>query len=88
MAKTKKKTNVTILSRTPKIEKGIPVPPQRGGGEFEFMSKMEVGDSFFLSRTQWDLKLALSSARAVGYRCGFKMRSVTEDNGARIWRVA
>lgn len=85
---TKRKYNVVQLTDTPKIEKGITMPPRRGSSDhWKFALSMGVGDSFFLSFKQYS-KNASGSFRAWAKaydKWEFSCR--TYDDGVRIWRM-
>jgi len=68
-----------------KIEKGIPVPKNHGGGlnaEYEILDRLEVGDSVLF--TTPDIKRARNNA----YRRQPKKFTFRKmPNGNRCWRV-
>jgi hypothetical protein len=71
-----------------KIEKGIPIPDSRGGGDrnkYPF-GKMEVGDSVFFDGVKSNER-PIIAARAYGRAHGLKFAVRIMDGGARIWRV-
>ena len=67
------------------IEKGVPVPKARTPMKYPF-EKMEVGDSFFVPKSQGNV----SSAAVYWQKRHKGRRFVTraENGGARCWRVA
>ncbi len=66
------------------IEKGIPVPPEKGKN-YPFLM-MEIGDSFILNKSD---RLAGPLARSYGKRHGLKFRCQKIGPAqTRIWRVA
>ena len=74
------------------IEGGIPVPSRNLCKEKYPLSRMKVGDSFFLSATKGAerrLRGAVS-ARAKRLQQKFTVRRVTENavSGLRVWRTA
>lgn len=71
-----------------KVEKGIPIPPPRknpGGSKYNFITSLEVGDSF-------TVPLSPATAHSViskySKRFGVKMTVRKESSGCRVWRVA
>lgn len=69
------------------IEKGVPMPNFLGGTGYRYpWSKMEVGDSFFVTdRTSTSVS---GSATAAAKRGHGKFRCRTVEGGVRVWRVA
>lgn len=60
------------------------IPPPSGGGGYPF-AEMEVGDSFFAAdKNANQLQNAASHWRK---RMGWKFKTRTEGEGARIWRI-
>ena len=63
-----------------KIEKGIPIPPKRGGMKYPW-NKLEVGDSFIGGKDALTTSL-------YGKRLGMVFASRKQADGTyRIWRV-
>ncbi len=70
-----------------KIERGIPMPTPRGeGGKWlSLLSKMNVGDSFFVAgEATAVLSGKVSRARI---KLGIKLAYRKENDGVRVWRV-
>jgi hypothetical protein len=70
------------------IEKGVPIPPRRGGGESIYpFDAMEVGDSFLVPNGTKSTKALHSAAQTAKKRLGrsFAVRAVA--NGTRVWRI-
>lgn len=71
------------------IQKNVPMPPGRFCGTTDVMTRLEVGDSFFLpgvtSRVAW------SRVGGIAHRLKIKLttRTVTENgiSGIRVWRI-
>lgn len=73
------------------IEKGFPIPdPRRSWTKYKFR-EMEIGDSFLVPCSRFDLAKtmnSLTSCRAHWQRkLGWKFLMRTRLNGIRIWRV-
>ncbi len=67
------------------IDKDIPLPVKRGGGNAKWpWGELEVGDSFLMPRT-----LSSASGQAVTHakKTGRKYACRTEAEGIRVWRV-
>ena len=89
MSKEKRKTSNIVPIRDgshPKIDKGIPVPSRTSA--FSFIQKMEVGDSFYLSSKQYNVKTAVNSARSAAYSFDMSLTARADHGGVRIWRVS
>lgn len=71
----------------PAVEKGIPVPPHKGG-RFEspwkpFLLTLKVGDSFIVGSLK-----ERNSILAHALRIGVKIQTrIMEKGGIRIWRI-
>lgn len=75
-----------------KIEKGIPIPPSKGGAGRPTLypfAKMEVGDSFTIesARKQQGRMCAIASDYGKRHGMRFTVRTIG-DGMLRVWRVA
>lgn len=83
----KKSKKLQTKSRTPIIEKNIPIPSTRDSYELEFMTALKVGDSFKFHPKLWDVRKAVGNARNWAKRHGIDITSRTLQDGAiRVWR--
>lgn len=71
------------------IEKDVPLPDDSRGNASKYpWRKMEVGDSFVMSKSvQGASSRATQAAKAIGNGVKFACRSLSESE-TRIWRVA
>lgn len=86
-----------VRNRKIKIEKGVPIPPRSNGGrESKYpLSEMKKGDSFLItcdssetSKTSRRLNSAVGNyQKSHGEEFQFKIRTVPEEGGVRIWRT-
>lgn len=69
-----------------KIEKGVPVPPSRGGRRTVYPWRdMEVGDSALIPGG--DQARIGASVRTFGLSAGRKFVTRKVEGGVRVWRV-
>ncbi len=74
-------------SKSPQIEKGIPIPGRYGYGYVnDLLKKMEVGDSVYFPDK--DPIQVRQSYYNLSKRLGIKMTYRKDGSGARMWRVA
>lgn len=76
-----------------KIEKNIPIQEHTRRGELtEFVSQLNVGDSFLIplegEDTIDDIRQKANSLVTSGRRQGKKLTSRSVGNGLRVWRVS
>ena len=74
----------TNMTAQPTIEKGISIPDKKMPLKYDFLTKMEVGDSVFLSVP---LKKMNTIIYLYGKRTGFKYSARTVEGGMRLWRI-
>ena len=70
-----------------KIEKGIPLPPAKGGKKTELsetLAQMEPGDSILLEVEKKAMQLKQTGSRR-GYKMAFRK---IDGQGWRVWRLA
>ena len=70
-----------------KIEEGIPVPKPWGGGSKYPFHGMNVGDSFFIEKSDIQISRVRSAAAFYGVRHGKKLSVRSFPDGLRVWRV-
>jgi hypothetical protein len=70
-----------------KIDKGVPMSVGTGRRSSYPFSTMEVGDSFFVSKTK-SVETIRSAASWHGTRNNKKFSVRKHDDGHRVWRVA
>jgi hypothetical protein len=71
------------------IEKGIPIPPKKGGKIFFPFDEMEVGDSFFVPVKEKNMRrLVNNKASKYAGKSGKKFTTRTVEGGIRCWRIA
>ena len=69
------------MANHPKIEKGFPIPTTRTG-KWDWMDKLEVGDSFVVAAGK------IATIRSAASRRGMKIRTRRHSsNEYRVWRV-
>lgn len=79
-------TPVIKLAPAIQVDKGLPIPPRRGGGpgkdSWEVIRTMEIGDSFL-----WDghPSVVYFQAKALGRKIKTRKESGV---GRRVWRIA
>lgn len=85
------KANLKLVSKpTPKIERGIKIPPVFHGPRasfWDFTKELNVNESFFLSNKQYNTANAVGSVRAYGYKYDMIFASRKYEDGIRVWRV-
>ena len=71
------------MANHPKIEKDIPIPlTYSKTGRWDWMDKLEVGDSFIISAGR------IASIRNAASRRGMKIATRRHNSGEyRVWRV-
>ena len=72
-----------------KIEKGIEIPKQQGGGKWNKIAiQMEVDDSIFFQGPKENYRCSGAHAlRAAMSRLGMKAVTRQFEGGIRVWRV-
>lgn len=72
-----------------KIEDNIPIPTNVPGGRAKYpLSNLKVGSSFFVPTTDPKKAKNLRSTFAVrAKKAGFKILSIADDTGVRVWRT-
>jgi len=69
------------MANHPKIEKGFPIPTTRSG-KWDWMDKLEVGDSFIIAAGR------IATIRNAASRRGMKIATRHHNSGEyRVWRV-
>lgn len=69
------------MANHPKIERGIPIPTTRSG-RWDWMDKLEVGDSFIVAAGK------IATIRNAASRRGMKIATRRHSsNEYRVWRV-
>lgn len=69
------------MANHPKIEKGFPIPTTRSG-KWDWMDKLEVGDSFIIAAGR------IATIRNAASRRGMKISTRRHNSGEyRVWRV-
>ena len=71
------------------IEKGIPIPPRKKGGQYHSKygwREMEVGDSKFIPNEKQSKITTISIGYGKRHKQKFIVRTV--EGGVRVWRVA
>ena len=70
------------MANHPKIEKGIAIPTAYKSGRWDWMDKLEVGDSFIIAAGR------IATIRNAASRRGMKISTRRHNSGEyRVWRV-
>lgn len=71
-----------MTSPLPKIEKGIPIPPDERSSRRLFLETLEIGFCFVC-----DDAAEINRLRGTAFNLGMKLRARKCEGGWRVWRV-